>query len=132
LLLVMERFGYPDYLTASVDDLIEGQYADRPALRPILDALLARAAAAGEVTVQARKGYVSLLTPRRTFAAVQATTKLRVDLGLRLTGDSPGGRLESAASIGQSAMTVHIGIASVAEVDDEVDRWLRKAYAENR
>jgi len=78
--LVMERFGYPDFLTSSADELIDGQYRDRPELRPILDAILARVAAAGEATVQGRKGYISLLTPKRTFAAVQAATKRRVDL----------------------------------------------------
>src|SRR5262249_12507377 len=31
-LLVMERFGYPDFLLASADELIQGQYADRPQL----------------------------------------------------------------------------------------------------
>lgn len=54
MLLVMERFGYPDYLIASVDELIEGQYADRPALRPILDAVLARVPAIGDVSRRAR------------------------------------------------------------------------------
>src|SRR5213083_3709844 len=52
-LLVMERFGYPDFMVASADELIDGQYADRPQLRPILEAILARAAAIGEVTIQA-------------------------------------------------------------------------------
>src|SRR5438552_14668846 len=28
-LLVMERFGYPDFMTATADELIDGQYADR-------------------------------------------------------------------------------------------------------
>src|SRR5678816_3725570 len=32
-LLVMERFGYPDFLLASADELIERQYADRS--RPV-------------------------------------------------------------------------------------------------
>jgi hypothetical protein len=50
-LLVMERFGYPDFMTASADDLIEGQYADRPKLRPIFDAIVDAAAGLGEVTV---------------------------------------------------------------------------------
>src|SRR5919198_4764947 len=36
-LLVMERFGYPAFLVATADDLMAGQYADRPTLRPILD-----------------------------------------------------------------------------------------------
>src|SRR6516162_10960680 len=50
-LLVWERFGYPDFLTASADELIDGQYADRPHLRPILDAILGAAAGLGEVTI---------------------------------------------------------------------------------
>lgn len=131
MLLVMERFGYPDYLIASADELIEGQYADRPALRPILDAVLARLPAIGGVSVQARKTYVALVTPRRTFAAVQPTTKKRVDLGLRLAEQAPAGRLERAPSFGQSSMTMKIGLASPDEVDDEVERWLRRAYEEN-
>ena len=45
-LLVWERFGYPDFLTAEADELIDGQYADRPQLRPVLDAVLAEAATA--------------------------------------------------------------------------------------
>jgi hypothetical protein len=131
MLLVMERFGYPDFFLASADELVDGQYSDRPALRPILDAVLARAASVGEVTVQARKTYVSLLTPRRTFAAVQATTRRRVDLGLRLADQAPGGRLEPATSMGSGQVTVRIGLSSVDEVDDEVDGWLRRAYQEN-
>lgn len=132
MLLVMERFGYPDYLLASPDELVEGQYRDRPALRPILDALLARLPSIGEVTVQNRKTYISLLTPRRTFAAIQPTTRTRVDLGLRLPpGQKPDGRLVTATSMGQSAMTHRIGISSVAEVDDDVQAWLRRAHEAN-
>lgn len=130
-MLVMERFGYPAFLTASADELIDGQYADRPELRPILDAVLAQAAAVGEVTVQTRKTYISLVAPRRTFAAVQPATRRRVYLGLRLANQRPAGRLESAASLGSSAAAVRIGLASVDEVDDEVEGWLRRAYQEN-
>src|SRR6185436_2580840 len=39
--LVKERFGYPDFFLASADELIDGQYADRPHLRPIYDAIVA-------------------------------------------------------------------------------------------
>src|SRR5260370_25360449 len=91
-LLVWERFGYPDFLTADADELIEGQYADRPRLRPVLDAILAVLPGLGPVTVQARKTIVSLVSPRRTFAVVQATTRNRADLGLRLQDAQPGGR----------------------------------------
>src|SRR5712664_974542 len=56
-LLLWERFGYPDFLTAGADELIAGQYADRPHLRPVLDTLLAALPALGQVTVQARKTF---------------------------------------------------------------------------
>src|SRR5512133_1627022 len=65
-LLVWERFGYPDFLQSTADELIQGQYADRPQLRPIFDALLDAVAGLGDVTIQARKTYVSLMTSRRT------------------------------------------------------------------
>ena len=103
MLLVMERFGYPDFLRASADELIDGQYADRPNLRPIVDTILALLPEVGQVEVQTRKTYVALLTRRRTFAAVQPTTKKRTDLGLRLTADQqPEGRLERAPNFGQA------------------------------
>jgi hypothetical protein len=128
MLLVMERFGYPDYLTATADALIEGQYADRPGLRPILDAVLARLPRIGDVTVQARKTYVALLTPKRTFAAVQPTTKTRVDLGLRLAGVHPTDRLQPAPNFGQSSVTMKIGLGSPEDIDDKVGDWLKQAY----
>jgi hypothetical protein len=73
-LLIMERFGYPDFLTKSPEELIDEQYADREALRPVLDRLLVEVSKLGAVTVQTRKGYISLVGPRRTFASIQPTT----------------------------------------------------------
>jgi hypothetical protein len=131
MLLIMERFGYPDYLNKSADELLEGQYRDRPQLRPIYEALLALALSLGEVEVQARKTYVALITPRRTFAVVKATTKQRVDLGLRLKDQPLGGRLESAQIIGSSSVNVRIGLTSVEEIDDEVEGLLQRAYEES-
>jgi hypothetical protein len=128
-LLVWERFGYPDFLTAEGEELIASQYADRPQLRPVLDAVLAALPAAGPATVQARKTFVSLVTPRRTFAVVQAATKSRVDLGLRLDQENPGGRLLPARDLG--AATVRIPLTRPEDVDAEVLGWLRRAYREN-
>jgi Family of unknown function (DUF5990)/Domain of unknown function (DUF5655) len=109
--------------------LIADQYADRPQLRPILDAVLAALPALGPVTVQARKTFVSLVSPRRTFAVVQATTRTRVDLGLRLDDVEPGGRLQAARDIG--AATVRIALGGPEEFDDEAFRWLQRAYEVN-
>jgi hypothetical protein len=132
MLLVMERFGYPDFLLASADELIDAQYADRPALRPVLDRLMA-ALPGSDVTVQARKTYVALVTPRRTFAQVRASTRTRVDLGLRLDGQAPTGRLLPTGSVlGNGACTVRIALGSPADVDGEVLGWLQRAYVTSR
>jgi hypothetical protein len=128
-LLVMEQFGYPEFFLASADELINNQYADRPQLRPILDAILAAALELGEVIIQARKTYVSLVTPRRTFARLQPTTTRRVDLGLRLEGQQPGGRLQPSRL--HETMRLQISLTSVEDVDAEVLEWLRLAYDQN-
>jgi hypothetical protein len=132
-LLVWERFGYPSFMTAGAQDLIGRQYADRPALRPVLDAILARLPDVSPViVVQARKTYISLVNERRTFAVVQATTRDRVDLGLRLANQSPAGRLKAARGVGNGSMTVKLELRSPAEVDAEAIGWLLRAYAGNQ
>jgi|SRR5581483_4124008 len=131
MLLVMERFGYPDHLTADAGQLIDAQYADRPALRPVLDRLLEAAAALPGTEVRARKTFVSLLGPRRAFALVRASTRGRVDLGLRLDGQEPAGRLLPARSLGGDRMRLRIALSGPEDVDAEVLDWLRRAYEAN-
>jgi hypothetical protein len=128
-LLVWERFGYPDHLIASAEDLIEKQYADRPQLRPIFEAIIEAAAGLGEIIIQARKTHVSLVTSRRTFARIQPTSKSRVDLALRLEGHKPGGRLQPSKI--HETTRLQISLASVDDIDSEVLAWLQEAYDQN-
>src|SRR5690348_7795284 len=73
-----ETFGYPGFLVADADELIDKQYADRPRLRPVFDAVLSTLPTLpGPVTVQARGTLVSLVSPRRTFAVLKPATKSR-------------------------------------------------------
>jgi hypothetical protein len=127
-LLVMERFGYPDFIFATPDQLLEKQYAGRVHLRPIYDAIISAATACDELVIQVRKTYVSLVARRRTFARVQPT-KTRVDLGLRLESCKAGGRLEESRM--HHTMRVQIALTTPSEVDDEVRHWLEVAYIEN-
>jgi hypothetical protein len=119
----------PDFFLASADELIDAQYADRPQLRPIYDAIINVALGLGEIVIQARKTYVSLVTPRRTFAHIQPTTKTRLDLSLRLEGQKPGGRLQPSKI--QESMRLQISLTSPEEVDSEVLHWLQVAYEQN-
>ena len=129
-LLVWETFGYPGFLVADADELIDKQYADRPQLRAVFEAVLTTLPALpGPVTVQARGTLVSLVSPRRTFAVLKPTTKSRIDLGLRLDNTQPEGRLREAKNLGQA--TVRIPLTTCGDVDDEVRNWLARAYDEN-
>ncbi|MFD7292162.1 DUF5655 domain-containing protein [Streptomyces sp. NPDC059897] len=130
MLLVHETFGYPDFLRQSADDLIDAQYADRPELRPVLDAVLLRAAELQQVTIQARKTFVALVGPRRTFARIRPTTRTRVDVGLRLPGEQPAGRLLTAKGMGDE-MGLRVPLGEVGEVDEEFARVLGRAYDVN-
>ena len=128
-LLRWERFGYPDFATASADDLVDAQYADRPGLRPIYDAVIAAGVALGDVTIQARKTYVSLVRPRRTFAKLQAGTRTRLDVGLRLEGLQPGGRLLPCRM--HETMPLQLSLTTLDEFDDDARDWLAKAHAQS-
>ncbi|MGH7560931.1 MAG: DUF5655 domain-containing protein [Gemmatimonadales bacterium] len=114
----------------SAQALIDTQYADRAALRPVLDALIRASTGLGPVVVRARKTFVSLVTPRRTFARVQSKARTRVDLCLRLPEHTPVGRLRRSKL--HATMPFQIGLASADEVDAEVVEWLRRAYEANR
>jgi len=128
-LLVMETFGYPAFLTTSADELINGQYADRAQLRPIFDAIIEAATSLGAVTVQARKTYVSLLTPRRTFARIQPTTRSRIDLALRL--EKPGTDERLVPSKIHETMKWQLGLSTMADLDAKALAYLQQAYEAN-
>lgn len=128
-LLVRERFGYPDWMIASADELVEKQYADRQHLRPIYDAVIEAVATLGDFTIQSRKTYVSLVTPRRTFARVRPSTKMRVDVGLRLADRTLDGRLKRCTM--QDTMKVQLGLSTVEELDEEALQLIHDAYSEN-
>lgn len=116
-------------MTAEDTGLIDGQYADRPALRPILDAILAVLPEVGDATVQPRRTLISLASPKRVFAVVQAATRSRVDLGLRLDGREPAGRLLTARDIGMA--NLRVALTAPEDVDEEVIGLLRLAYRES-
>ncbi len=110
------------------EDLVGAMFTgEKAALRPIFDALLQGIHAfGGDIEESPKKGYLSLRR-KAQFATLHPSTKTRLDLGLKLKGVEPIGRLEAAGS--WNAMMSHrVRIAEVREVDAEVLAWLRKAY----
>jgi hypothetical protein len=53
----------------------------------------------------------------------------RIDFGFTLKDTKPTGRLIDTGRYAKKARISHrIAITSAADIDDEVKRWLRKAY----
>lgn len=112
---------------AAMTDLVADQYSgDKAGLRPIYDAVIAAAKAAGEFEIAPKKAYVSLRRSRQ-FAIVQPSTKSRIDLGLNLKGVAPTGRLEASGSF--NAMVTHrVRLEKADDVDNDVRAWIRMAF----
>ncbi len=81
--------------------------------------------------VQARNTYTSLLTPRRTFAAVRPAIKTRIDLGPRIDCTDPRGRLLDGRNTAGGSVKLRVALASVDDLDDEALGLLRRAYEAN-
>ncbi|WP_458780030.1 DUF5655 domain-containing protein [Arthrobacter sp. D3-16] len=125
-----EMFGYPEFMLRDADELIDGQYANHPHLRPIADALLAWASATDGVEIQMRKGYVSLHSARRKFAQVTRSINTAVDVTLRL--DAPAeGRIETVKTRADDPFTRRVRLTSPDQVDDELLVILAVALKQN-
>lgn len=129
MLLVMERFGYPGFMLAPAGDLIDGQYAGVPALRAVYDAVARYAGALPGVQVQARKTYVSLLTPQRTFARIQRIGRDGVAVALRLNA-RPTGRLTRSKV--HPSTPLQLLLRAPGDLDAEAKRWIRQACDDSR
>lgn len=118
------------WVRPSVEGYIDSQYqGEKAALRPIFDSLREIIEGMGEdVTAEGRGGYTPFVR-KRQFAAVQASTKTRIDLGLRFK-DAPESELLSTRSLpGQS--THKVGLNLVKEITDQVVGLIRLAYEQN-
>ena len=115
-------------IIAEGGDLVSEMFAgDKAVQRPVFDALMtAIRTFGGDIEEAPKKGYLSLR--RKTqFATLHPSTKTRFDVGLKLKGVPPSGRLEAAGSW-NAMMTHRVRLASASEIDAELLGWLRQAY----
>jgi len=96
-------------------------------LKDVYARLLERVNALGDDIEQApKKGYVSLRR-RKQFAMLQPGARW-INLGLILPKHSAAGRLEPAGKW-NALFTHRVRVATTADVDRELESWLRAAYA---
>jgi hypothetical protein len=109
----------------SDEDKFLAQFAGRKSVwRPTFDRLLVDLGRPAELASTAT--YVSLLKGKAKFGIV-ALTADRMDVGIKLVGEPPTGRFETAGT--WNAMVTHrVRVTDPSQVDDELVGWLQRAY----
>lgn len=113
----------------SIDDkeLVKNQYRGKESLWPVYEKLLTLSKNLGnDVSVVPKKSSVSLVR-KKQFALIKPATKTRIDLGIKLKGVEPSGRLEGSGPFG-TMVTHRVRIEHVDDVNLQLEEWLREAY----
>jgi len=122
--------GDPEGYLKSADEYVEKMFAgSKESLRPIYRALLELGRGMGaDVKVCPCQTMVPFYR-NHVFAQIKPSTKTRVDLGLALKDTRVPKRLIDTGGFAKKDRITHrIEISSLSDIDDEVKRWLKKAY----
>jgi hypothetical protein len=121
--------GHADDVKASPDDRLAKLFAGKKAVwRKPYDALATKIAKFGpDVEISPNMTYINVVRKRKKFAILQPSAVERFDIGVKLKGVAPTGRLEAAGS--WNAMVTHrVRISDPNEIDNTVLAWLKQAY----
>ena len=120
------------YLAAApryVEEMFSGAKAG---LLPIYDQLLELGFSLGDDVKACSCQTIVPLYRKHVFAQIKPATRTRIDFGFALGGLPASGRLIDTGGFAKKDRITHrIPICSAAEIDDEVQRWLRLAYEED-
>lgn len=125
---VSMKYREADAASHNPEDLIQAQYAKgKEGLFPIYEKLKSTISTFGDdIEFVPKRANISVRR-KKQFALIQPSTKTRMDLGLKIKGKTPDGRLESSGPFG-SMCTHRVKLSEAGEVDGEVIAWLKAAY----
>jgi hypothetical protein len=125
-----EEDGDPEKYLKAAAGYVEAMYAGpKAALRPIHDHILELAFELGDDVKVCPCQTIVPLYRNHVFAQIKPTTRTRLDLGFALKDQKATGRLIDTGGFAKKDRITHrIPLASVADIDDEVKRWLNAAY----
>ncbi len=122
------------YLRAAAGYVGDMYAGGKAGLRPLHDELLRLARGLGpDVKVCPCKTIVPLFRSR-VFAEVKPSTRARIDFGLALArflqlgGKTPPRLIDTGGMLKRDRITHRIEITKMADIDDEVREWMRRAY----
>ena len=120
----------PDAYLKTAAEWVEAQYSGpRAALRPLYKQLLKLGFSLGK-DVKASPGKTMVPFYRNhVFAQIKPSTNTRIDLGFALGNmKTPKRLIDTGGYAKKDRITRRIEIKSKGDIDDEVKRWLKKAY----
>lgn len=117
------------YLLAAEQWVEETFTGPRGALRPVYDQLLKTALATGK-DVKACPGKTAVAIYRNhVIAQIRVATNSRIDFGLAIGNmKTPKRLIDTGGYEKKDRITRRIEVKSKAEIDDELKKWLKKAY----
>jgi Domain of unknown function (DUF5655)/Domain of unknown function (DUF4287) len=120
----------PEAYLKTAAEWVDTQYSGaRAGLRPLYEELLRGGLALGkDVKVCPCKTMVPFYR-KHVFAQIKPSTNTRIDLGFALGNmKTPKRLIDTGGYEKKDRITRRIEIRSKADIDDEVKRWLKKAY----
>ena len=120
----------PEIYLKTAAEWVEAQYSGpRAALRPLYQQLLKLGLGlAKDVKACPCKTMVPLYH-NHVFAQIKPTTNTRIDFGLALGNmKTPKRLIDTGGYAKKDRITRRIEVKAAADIDDEVKRWLKKAY----
>lgn len=120
----------PEAYLAAAEKYVAGMFTGvKAALRPIYDQLLHLGLKQGKDVKACPCQTIVPLYRHHVFAQIKPATNTRIDFGFALKDTKPTGRLIDTGGYAKKDRITHrIPITSAADIDEEVKRWLRKAY----
>jgi hypothetical protein len=122
--------GDPKVYVARAGEYVDAMFSgSKAALRPLYDRLYEMIRTIGsDVKVSPGKTIVSIYR-NHVIAQIKPTTRTRIDFGLALKNTPAKGRLIDTGGLAKKDRITHrIEITSLDDVDDFVEKWLRRAY----
>jgi hypothetical protein len=120
----------PEAYLAAAEQWVEAMFTGpRAALRPVYDQLL-KVVLSVSKDVKACPGKTAVAMYRNhVFAHIKPSTNTRIDLGLALgTMKTPKRLIDTGGFEKKDRITRRVEVKAKADIDDELKRWLKKAW----
>jgi len=120
----------PEAYLKTAGEWVESQYSGpRSALRPPYEQLLKLGFSLGKDVKACPCKTMVPFYRKHVFAQIKPSTNTRIDLGFALGNmKTPKRLIDTGGYAKKDRITRRIEIRSKADIDDEVRRWLKKAY----